>query len=232
VVQNVYDDAFDVKLSPAVWTTFETSEAWVHWMVVERGVYTLEEHGVKMEAAKFLSTLTDRKKSWVGQSKAYSQTYSNPVVVGQVMTYSSERWTAFWCRGTSSTNPPSSGALWVGKHMGEDTRTRANEMIGYIVIEAGSGLINGTPYVADLGPDSLAGVGNSPPYAYSVSGISASSTAIVTQAGMDGGDGGWAILYGDSPVRAGALNLAIDEDWAIDSERSHSTEQAGYIVLE
>ena len=232
VVQNAYDDAFDVKLSPAVWTTFETSEAWVHWVVVERGVYTMEEHGVKMEAAKFLSTVTDKKRSWVGQSRSYSQTYSNPVVVGQVMTYSSGLWTAFWCRGTSSTNPPSAGSLWVGKHMGEDRRTRANEIIGYIVIEAGSGLINGNPYVANLGPDSISGVGNSPPYAYSVSGISASSTAIVSQAGMDGGDGGWAILYGDNPVSPDALNLAIDEDWAIDSERNHSTEQVGYIVLE
>ena len=54
----------------------------------------------------------------------------------------------------------------------------------------------------------------------------------MTQAGMDGGDGGWAILYGDSPVRSGGLNLAIDEDWAIDSERSHTTEQAGFVVLE
>jgi hypothetical protein len=231
-VQNAYNDSFDVRLSPAVWTTVETSEAWVDWMVVKRGVYNEAEHGVKMEAVKFLSTVTDRKRSWVGQKRAYGQSYTKPVVLGQVMTYSSGRWVTFWCRGSSSTTPPSASSLWVGKHMGADIRARANEIIGYVVIEAGSGSIEGNLYLANLGPDSIRGVGNNPPYTYALSGLSDPSTAVVSQAGMDDADGGWAILFGDDPVRPGALNLAIDEDWAIDSERSHSTEQAGYIVFE
>jgi hypothetical protein len=49
---------------------------------------------------------------------------------------------------------------------------------------------------------------------------------------MDDTNGGWAILYGDKPILAGGLNLAIDEDWAWDTERSHSTEQVMYIVFE
>jgi archaellum component FlaF (FlaF/FlaG flagellin family) len=231
-VQNAYSDSFDVRLSPAVWTTFETSETWVYYMVVKRGVYNEAEHGVKMEAVKFLSTVTDRKRSWVGQNRAYGQSYTKPVVLGQVMTFSSGRWVTFWCRGSSSTNPPSASSLWVGKHMGADIRARANEIIGYVVIEAGSGSIEGNPYVANLGPDTIRGVGNNPPYTYALSGLSNPSIAVVSQAGMDDTDGGWAILFGDDPIRPGALNLAIDEDWAIDSERSHSTEQAGYIVFE
>lgn len=231
-VQNAYNDSFDVRLSPAVWTTFETSETWVYFMVVKRGVYNEAEHGVKMEAVKFLSTVTDRKRSWVGQNRAYGQSYTKPVVLGQVMTYSSGRWVTFWCRGSSSTNPPSANSLWVGKHMGADTRARANEIIGYVVIEAGSGSIEGNPYLANLGPDSVRGVGNSPPYTYPLNAPFDPFTAVVSQAAMDDTDGGWALLYGSDPVRPGGLNLAIDEDWAIDSERSHSTEQVGYLVLE
>jgi hypothetical protein len=49
---------------------------------------------------------------------------------------------------------------------------------------------------------------------------------------MDDTDGGWAILYGARPITSAGLSLAIDEDWAIDSERNHGTEQVGYIVLE
>jgi hypothetical protein len=48
---------------------------------------------------------------------------------------------------------------------------------------------------------------------------------------MDGGNGGWAILYGTDPITNGGLKLAIDEDWAWDSERRHTTEQVAYLVF-
>ena len=89
-------------------------------------------------------------------------------------------------------------------------------------------------YKAGLTSDIIKGVGDKPPYRYSVSGISnpANAVAILSSAAMDGGDGGWPILYGTNPITSSGLNLAIDEDWAIDYERRHSTEQAGYMVLE
>jgi hypothetical protein len=86
--------------------------------------------------------------------------------------------------------------------------------------------------VADLGPDKVQGVENNPPYTYGLSGVSFTpETAIATQAAMDGGDGGWAILYGDNPATNTSLNLAIEEDWYWDSERKHTNEQVGYIVF-
>jgi hypothetical protein len=75
-------------------------------------------------------------------------------------------------------------------------------------------------------------VGNKPPYRYAIHGFSPAAIAIVSQAAMDDTNGGWAILYGANPILAGGLNLAIDEDWAWDTERSHSTEQVMYIVFE
>lgn len=52
-------------------------------------------------------------------------------------------------------------------------------------------------------------------------------TAIVSQAGMDGNDGSWAILYGDQPIAAenSMLQLALDEDVEGDAERRHTDEQ-------
>jgi hypothetical protein len=76
----------------------------------------------------------------------------------------------------------------------------------------GSGWIEEKHYVATLGPDSIRGVGDAPPYTFALSGLSEPSAAIVSQAAMDDTDGGWAILFGEDPVWPGGLNLAIDED--------------------
>ncbi len=240
-VQNASGSSFQVRLVQAVGLSLQHVSADVHCVAVEAGVYNEAEHGVKMEAAKFTSTLTDRKGSWVGEIRSYAQPYTNPVVVGQVMslnsydsTFGVDLWSAFWCSGSSRSSPPSSTALWVGKHAGEDPRTRDPEIMGYVVMETGSGSIGSTNYVAGLGSDSIRGVYNSPPYNYAVSGITSPATAvtILGQAAMDGGDGSWAVLYGDDPITASGVNLAVDEDMAWDSERKHTTEQVGYIVFE
>jgi hypothetical protein len=239
-VQNASGSSFQVKLVQAVGGSLQDVSADVYYMVVKAGVYTLAEHGVKMEAVKFNSTITDGSGSWVGQNRSYTNAYTNPVVVGQVMTYNANRtwyWTAFWCRGASRTSPPSSSELWVGKHNAQDPRVVNNEMLGYIVVEAGEGkmeTVSGTArYHAALGSDIVKGVGNSPPYTYSLNGLSfIPSTAILSQAAMDGGDGGWAVLYGPDPVTYNSLKIAIEEDMAWDSERRHTTEQVGYIVFE
>ena len=240
-VRNAAGDSFDVKFVQAVGGAFEVNQAWVHCIAVEEGVYNSADHSVQMEAAKFNSTVTDRSGSWKGTNRAYAQQYTNPVVVGQVMSLNSydatlgfDLWSAFWCRGSSPADPPSASSLRVGKHAGEDPRTREAEILGYIVIEAGSGSIGATSYTAALGSDSIRGMGDRPPYSYSVSGIAdpSNAIAILSQAAMDGGNGGWAILHGDNPITDGLVYMAIDEDQVRDSERYHTTEQVGYIVFE
>ena len=62
--------------------------------------------------------------------------------------------------------------------------------------------------------------------------LSTPTTAVASMAGMDGGNGGWPVLYGSDPVSAGGLRLAIDEDTLLDSERSHTTEQVGFIAFD
>ncbi len=205
----------------------------IHYMVVEEGVYTEADHGLKMEAVKFLSTVTDENNSWAGQSMPYSNSYASPVVLGQVMTYNDPRFSTFWSCGYSRMNPPNSYNLNVGKTISEDPdNMRADEIIGYIVIEAGSGNVEGVQYVAALGRDSVRGVDNRPPYNYAPGTLSAPEVAVASVAAMDSVNGGWAILFGANPVTAGKLNLAIDEDQSVDNERSHTSEQVGYIVFE
>jgi hypothetical protein len=149
-----------------------------------------------------------------------------------------DAWSVFWAAGSSRTSPPSNTDLTVGKMVGEDTdTTRADETIGYLVIEAsdsGTDEIEGLPYVAGVGADTVRGPTNAPPYIYNYTAMSNAKTAVVSQAGMDGGNGGWAMLYGDTPVPAasGTLSLAVDEDQVADSERYHTTEQVAYFVID
>ena len=228
-VRNAIGDSFEVRVDRADGSAAPVGDVDVHYVAVEEGVYTEAEHGVKMEAIKFVSTVTDGAESWVGESRTYKNAYTTPVVLGQVMTYNDPDFSVFWSRGSNPSAPPSGKTLFVGKHVGEDPKTtRSNETIGYIVIEAGTSTID---LVAGLGTDSVEGVGNAPPYFYSVATLATASTAIVSQAAMDGGNGGWAVLYGPDPIEAGNLQLAIDEDQINDPDRAHTAEHVAYVVF-
>ena len=211
----------------------------VHYMVMEEGVYRTSEHGITMEARKFTSTVTDGAlasnpaQNWQGESQSYQNRYQRPAVFGQVMSYNDPRWSVFWSRSEALVdNAPDAGGFRVGKHVGEDPQqARADEIIGYVVVESGSGTLGGFEYVAGAGLAGIGGIGDAPPYSYQLAGLSSVGTAIASQSGMRGWNGGWAVLYGAEPVTTTTLNLAIDED-ENDSERSHTWEQVSYLVFE
>jgi hypothetical protein len=230
-ITNLTASSFDVYLQNPSGGAVATDN--VSCLVVEEGVWTID--GVKIEAQTYTSTVTDRQGTWVGQTQSYGQTYTNPVVLGQVMSVNDPDWSAFWCFGASRTAPPSASALNTGKMVAEDTdTTRTDETIGFIVIEAGSGTLGGVAYSAALGGDSVRGVTNAPPYSYTFGTAfsTAPSVRVVTMAAMDGGNGGWAYVYGATGASTTTLYLAIDEDQVGDSERNHTTEQVGYLVFE
>jgi hypothetical protein len=164
--------------------------------------------------------------------------YAKPVVLGQVISQSTSvpgeigAWSVFWAHGATAQDPPSSAQLFVGRHTGEDPGPRAAESLAYVVVEAGAGSIGGRTYVADVGADSVRGVGDAPPYSYPlVSSAAVATHALASSAGMDGVEGGWPILYGANALAPAELRLAIEEDWYLDPERSHPTEQVGYLMF-
>ncbi len=207
----------------------------LNMVVLEEGVYNQQDHGVKMEVGKVLSTSTANSSNWIRESRTLQNTYTQPVILGQVMTYNDQKWSQFWSSEVNSrSNPPSSTSVAFDKNVGEDPiTTRANEMIGYVVFEAGSGSLNGVPFVAGLGPDIVRGVGNAGTngYTYSIPGISSSDIAIVSPAGMDGANGGWPVIFGPNPIGTNYLNLAFSEDQSNDVEEKHTTEQVFFAVF-
>jgi hypothetical protein len=229
-VNNVLSNRFDVRLQNP--SNQAVSSETVSCLVVEAGAWTVG--GVKLEAQKYLSTVTDRATSWVGQRRTYLQSYTSPVVLGQVMSMNDASWSVFWSQGNTRTNPPSPTRLSTGKMVGEDTDiTRADEVVGFVVIEAGHGTLAGVEYEAALGPDTVLGTGDTPPYTYTFRSRFAAQPrgAVVTMSAMDGTNGGWAQLFGSAPLSTTELRLAIDEDQISDSERSHANEQVAYVAF-
>jgi hypothetical protein len=49
---------------------------------------------------------------------------------------------------------------------------------------------------------------------------------------MDGGNGGWMVLYGVNHLGGGLLSVAVDEDQINDIERVRTTDQAAYVIFD
>jgi hypothetical protein len=233
-IRNASGNSFDVRVQRADGTVGTINDVTVHYTVVEEGVYTQSVHGVTMEAVKFNSSRTDSApSSWQGTPRDYQQAYSQPVVVGQVMSSNDDDFSVFWARGADAGSIPSSDTLYVGKHVGGHTdQTRADEQIGYIVIEAGNGSLDGATYAAGVGPNTVVGPQGGTSATYPLSGLSSAGSAVVSSAGMNGIDGSWPILAGDGAVSPAALRLFVEEDQVGDAERWHTAEQVAYLVFE
>jgi hypothetical protein len=212
----------------------------VHCLVARAGSYAEADVGAKLEAVRIDGfAAKDDSSGWVGQAQSYQQAYTQPVVVGQVISADGSGppgeiggWSAFWARGVTPIDPPSPTQLFVGRHTGEDPTGRGPDTLAYVVLEAGAGTLDGMAYVAGLGADSVTGVSDAPPTVYPLAGdLGTARVAVASAAGMDGSEGGWPILYGADAVQPSQLALAFEEDWFLDPERSHTGEQVAYVVF-
>ena len=238
-IQSVTSTSFQLRVQQ-----FENSSAVtasnVHCIIADAGSYNLGG-GLKFDAGTVLSDQTSGLSVPDGWNLpnleeitgAVGQSYSNPVVLGQVMSFSDSNASVFWTNNCTNRNRSpfqTNNRVCVGKHIGQINGTRAPETLGYIIVEAGSGTVNDIDFSAALGADTVTGVGNSPPYIYNLS--DDFDIGVVTQAGEDGGQGGWAVLYGADPLPANRIQLAVDEETvAGDMGRTHTTEQIGYWVF-
>ena len=207
----------------------------VYCTISEEGSYTTP---IKYEAHTVTSTRTNRNGAWdiartVNVTTSKVQTYSNPVITGQVMSYNDANFVTFWSSACNRGNPATNAAICVGKHTGEsDITTEFTETLGYFIAEQAEYTLVNAYVKITLGADSVRGAvtpSPAPPYNYSLPRSYTYATATISA--MDGGDGGWAVLYGSNPVSS-SISLAIDEDTVRNSERNHTTEQVAYWVME
>ncbi len=93
--------------------------------------------------------------------------FSNAIALGQVITFNDARASVFHANDCDARGNPAflSGfgdGICVTKHIGQINSTRANETLGVIVIETGSGTYDDVAYSVARGPDNVAGTGNAP----------------------------------------------------------------------
>lgn len=240
-IQNITANSFQLRIQQFENSNVVTASD-VHCVIADEGAH--DSGGLKYEARKILSDGTSGLNVTNGWSVvntenvtgAITQTYANPHVVGQVMSFNDVNASVFWnfdceSRGNGAFFSGQADGICVGKHIGQINGTRAAEWVGYIVIDAGSGTVNDISFAAAVGGDIGGGVGNSPPNVYNVSGDF--DIGIVNAAGEDGGQGGWAILYGSDPLPSGQIHWSIDEEVvAGDTSRTHTTENVGYWVFD
>jgi len=240
-IQNITSTSFQLRLQQ-----FENSASVtpgsVHCVIADEGAY--DNGDLKYEARKVISTGTSGLSvpgTWgiannENVTSAITQIYTDPHVIGQVMSFNDVNASVFWnydceTRGNGAFFSGQADGICVGKHIGQINGTRAAETLGYIVIEAGTGTVNDISFAAAVGPDTGAGVGNNPPYNYSVSGDF--DIGILTQQGEDGGQGGWTVLYGTDPLGTNQISWATEEETvAGDTSRRHTSENIGYWVFD
>jgi len=249
-VDNLATDGMDIRLQRPQNSTDITAGD-VYCIIVEEGNHTLESSIMsgwwgggssgsdrKLEAYKVSSDHTNTYRNWslsLMEKITYQQSYSMPVVLGQVITYNDKRFSVFWDSNGTVDIPPDKDNLYVGKHTGEELVVyRADEILGVIVATPNEGQLDSVYYNLAVGGDNIRGVGDSPSYNYSFSTLNHNSNryGVSTQVAMNEKEGSWAIHYGSNYIDDN-LRLAVDEETvAGDTGRGHTTEQVAYWVFD
>lgn len=232
-VSNTTANTFDLRVQRPSGATSDNYT--VEYVVVEEGVYDQATYGIQLEAVRATSSRTAARGRWNSnylETRTYQQAYQNPVVLGQVMTENDTDWSVFWASAAGSrNNEPNASGFAAGKHVAEDgDRTRSNETIGYLVVEAGSGTVGGLDYHAGVGSDIVKGQeNNANGYQYAFPNVDLAG-GVLSSAGMDGSDGGWPV-FKSLPNGSNGIWLATEEDQIRDLERRHTTEAMAYLVF-
>ena len=241
-IRNITATSFDLRIQG--WEDSAAVTGDVHCLISDEGAFTLP-NGTRYEAHTVLSDRTSGQFSADGGwnqanlenvSASITQTYTNHVVLGQVISYNDNRASVFHAtdcesRANEPFNAGHNDGICVGKHIGQVLGGRSPETIGYLVAEAGRGTVNGVPFELDRGADSVAGnsaanVG----YTYGLTGEY--TVGVTSQVGEDGGNGSWSVLYGTDPLPANRLILAVDEEIVGgDTSRFHTREIVDYWVF-
>jgi len=241
-IRNITASSFDVRIQG--WENGSATAGDVHCLISDEGSYKLP-NGTVYEAHTVVSDQTNGQLSTDGAwdqallenvSASITQTYSNHVVLGQVISYNDTRASVFYttdcdARNSEPYNAGHADGICVGKHIGMIPSTRNSETIGYLVAEAGSGIVNGVAFELARGADTIAGNNSANTgTAYALSGDY--NIGVTAQVGEDGGNGSWSVLYGADPLPPNQIVNAVDEEiFAGDTSRNHTREIVDYWVF-
>lgn len=235
-VKDATTNSFDVRLDfpPDNFAPRATRDETVYYMVVEAGVWQVGDTGVKIEANVLddVSTVGNGTDGYpAGEVVTYTHAYDRvPLVFHQVMSENDSDWiTSYVSDDSVRSTPPEYDAFQVSLHGASVTRTHDPEDVGYIVIEAEErDTANGVTFETDATGDTVLGYDDAHRTEALDSSYTSSPLGFVTQMSMDGMDGSWAML---ERLTTTQITMYVDEDQTVDSERSHTSEDLGYVIF-
>ena len=237
-IRNIQSDRFELKIQEMTGGSNpldNPTPGTVFCVIADEGLHTLPD-GRTFEA---ITVLSDRTTGQANGNWNYADledltgvvagVYTAPVaLVGLISSDDAQPSAPFVNDCENRGNPafasgPADG-LCVGKHTGQIATSRANETIGVIIAESGTGTVNDIFYRFERGANTINGVGTNTSTGYSVP--EDFDAAVATQTGENGGQGGWATFIGADPLPAGFIRISIDEEVvAGDTSRTHINEE-------
>ena len=237
-LRQVGNNSFELKLQRVDGQTDTVANVQVQYMVVEEGVYNVADHGIKMEAVTLNSTVTDAAGNFTGQNISLGHDlwdhYFIPVMMGQVMSYNDPNWSVFWS-DYQNNHAAGSAGYTVGKHVGEDSNTtRANETLGYVILESGSLQIGDLRFQAgSLNHDAYSGFKEltSAGGGHTFVRMPPLSGAIVQAQGLDDTENGYWTSLTDPLSAENHVSARLVEDQLNDDEQSHGSLDGSYVLF-
>lgn len=228
-VRNAGATSFEVRIEDPSGANLNPAD--IAYIVMEQGDWVMGSTNV--EAYKENISTVASNSSWVGDNKSYTHTYSSgPVVLHQVMSADDSAWIESWVSQQGDRrDPPDTTGFQIAMNSAEVTASDSHgaETLGWIVFESGQNdTIDSTDFRTRVTGDNIRGQANGC-FTQSFGTTYSSPNVIGSQMAMDGGDGGWLVECSLSTTQVG---YHIDEDQENDSDRSHTTEQAGYVVFD
>ena len=235
-IRNAGGNTFEVMVQRVDGSAVDIHNIQIQYMAVEEGVYNLEDHGIKMEAVKYNSTVTDKAGDFTGEHRALAHElydhYFVPTIFGQVMSYNDSDWSTFWYKGQLD-------SFQMGKHVGEDSdTTRADETIGYIVMESGTTQIGDYLFqTGDLGTDGYDGFwnfsGSTASHTFDrfstmTGALFSASIGVPWGASNTGDEGFWVVQEG---LSNNTVKVRTVEDQLSDNEQDSGTKGGSYILF-
>ena len=239
-IRNVTTTGFDIAPTEPQGNDGPHVAMTVHYVAIEPGNHRLPT-GELLVAATHATTAYQGKRltgtSWDSVSFPTSPG-STPAVLATIQTMASE---------TQAPGSPSSPWLTpairnvtaAGMQMSLDysetsSGTVSTETVGYVAVQSGGAGVftdnagNSISWSALRTADAIVGWGNGcTTYTFS-SAAYAAPRIVATKNRRDGGDGGWLRRCSLSNTQIG---LVVDEDEALDTERNHTTENAGILAF-
>lgn len=217
----------------------------VHCIIADEGLHTLPDgrqfQAITQLVTNVLGQSAGSFEETVDISGLVATSFTNPIALGAVISSNDTRASTFHANNCENrANEPFLAGLadgiCVGYHIGQQpdmeppNQSYAAETVGVIVVDEGVGTTGTVVYEIARGPNTIDGVRTNGA-TYTVGGDF--DIGVATQAGENGGQGGWAVLLGSDPLQNNRLDLAIDEEIAVgDMSRGHIVEVVDYWVFQ